>query len=100
MAIFSSSMEWVSRFNECQAHALAFGGVKAIMGNVPTPRLEVLCDIPILPTPLEIEKIIHAIALSDDIDAVLICTPTDTHADLIEKFSRAGKAIFCENPSI
>ncbi|MEE9453448.1 MAG: Gfo/Idh/MocA family oxidoreductase [Paracoccaceae bacterium] len=31
---------------------------------------------------------------------MLICTPTDTHADLIEKFSRAGKAIFCENPSI
>lgn len=35
---------------------------------------------------------------SDDIDAVVICTPTDTHADLIERFSRAGKAIFCEKP--
>ena len=31
-------------------------------------------------------------------DAVVICTPTDTHADLIERFSRAGKAIFCEKP--
>jgi hypothetical protein len=28
----------------------------------------------------------------------VICTPTDTHADLIERFSRAGKAIFCEKP--
>ena len=35
---------------------------------------------------------------SADIDAVVICTPTDTHADLIEQFSRAGKAIFCEKP--
>lgn len=41
---------------------------------------------------------IDAIAASDDVDAVLICTPTNTHADLIEKFARAGKAIFCEKP--
>ncbi|WP_425074555.1 inositol 2-dehydrogenase [Sagittula sp. S175] len=38
------------------------------------------------------------IAAAEDIDAVAICTPTDTHADLIEQFARAGKAIFCEKP--
>jgi myo-inositol 2-dehydrogenase/D-chiro-inositol 1-dehydrogenase len=32
------------------------------------------------------------------IDAVLICTPTDTHADLIELAAKAGKAVFCEKP--
>ena len=36
--------------------------------------------------------------VANDIDAVLICTPTDTHADLIERFARAGKGIFCEKP--
>lgn len=41
---------------------------------------------------------IDEIASSDDVDAVAICTPTDTHADLIERFARAGKAIFCEKP--
>ncbi len=41
---------------------------------------------------------IEQIAESPDIDAVIICTPTDTHADLIEKFAMAGKAIFCEKP--
>ena len=41
---------------------------------------------------------IEAILASKDIDAVVICTPTDTHADLIEAFARAGKAIFCEKP--
>ena len=41
---------------------------------------------------------IEAIEAADDIDAVVICTPTDTHADLIERFARAGKAIFCEKP--
>ncbi len=41
---------------------------------------------------------VDAIEASPDIDAVIICTPTDTHADLIERFARAGKAIFCEKP--
>ena len=43
-------------------------------------------------------RTIDAIAVSRDIDAVVICTPTDTHAELIERFARAGKAIFCEKP--
>ena len=38
-------------------------------------------------------------ALADkNINAVLICSSTDTHADLIEKAALAGKAIFCEKP--
>jgi myo-inositol 2-dehydrogenase / D-chiro-inositol 1-dehydrogenase len=32
------------------------------------------------------------------VDAVAICSPTDTHADLIERAAHAGKAIFCEKP--
>lgn len=43
-------------------------------------------------------RTIEAIEAAADIDAVVICTPTDTHADLIERFARAGKAIFCEKP--
>ncbi|MEQ1899255.1 MAG: inositol 2-dehydrogenase [Devosia sp.] len=41
---------------------------------------------------------IEQVLASSDIEAVVICTPTDTHADLIEKFSKAKKAIFCEKP--
>ncbi len=33
-----------------------------------------------------------------DINAVLIATPTDTHSDLIEAATRAGKAVLCEKP--
>jgi myo-inositol 2-dehydrogenase/D-chiro-inositol 1-dehydrogenase len=43
-------------------------------------------------------RTIEAIESAGDIDAVIICTPTDTHADLIERFARAGKAVFCEKP--
>jgi len=39
-----------------------------------------------------------AIVQSNDIDAVVIGTPTDTHTDLIIAAARAGKAIFCEKP--
>jgi myo-inositol 2-dehydrogenase / D-chiro-inositol 1-dehydrogenase len=39
-----------------------------------------------------------AIIAAADIDAVLICSPTDTHADLIEAAVRADKAVFCEKP--
>jgi len=33
-----------------------------------------------------------------DLDAVVICSPTDTHADYVVKAARAGKQIFCEKP--
>jgi myo-inositol 2-dehydrogenase/D-chiro-inositol 1-dehydrogenase len=33
-----------------------------------------------------------------EIDAVLICSPTDTHVDIIKEAARAGKHIFCEKP--
>jgi myo-inositol 2-dehydrogenase/D-chiro-inositol 1-dehydrogenase len=43
---------------------------------------------------LSVEELIAA----KDIEAVMICTSTDTHADLIERAAGAGKAIFCEKP--
>ena len=41
---------------------------------------------------------IKTIENDHNIDAVVICSPTDTHIDLIKKFSNSGKAIFCEKP--
>ena len=41
---------------------------------------------------------LNAIIGADDIDAIIIGTPTDMHADLIEAGSKAGKAVFCEKP--
>ncbi|MBB3309779.1 myo-inositol 2-dehydrogenase/D-chiro-inositol 1-dehydrogenase [Rhizobium sp. BK196] len=35
---------------------------------------------------------------SPNVDAILIATPTPSHADLIEAAARAGKAILCEKP--
>ncbi|WP_172329546.1 inositol 2-dehydrogenase [Mangrovicoccus sp. HB161399] len=38
------------------------------------------------------------ILADDSIDAVLVATSTDTHSDLIEKATAAGKAVLCEKP--
>jgi myo-inositol 2-dehydrogenase / D-chiro-inositol 1-dehydrogenase len=35
---------------------------------------------------------------SSEVDAIIICTPTDSHAQLIEEGARAHKAVFCEKP--
>ena len=44
--------------------------------------------------------VVSAAAALDDpaIDAVIIASSTDTHADLIMAAAKAGKAIFCEKP--
>jgi myo-inositol 2-dehydrogenase/D-chiro-inositol 1-dehydrogenase len=80
-----------------QVHAGAIAAVPgAVLAAVSDPvaasaeavRARSGCDI----------RTIAAIEAASDIDAVAICTPTDTHADLIERFVRAGKAVFCEKP--
>ena len=80
-----------------QVHARAIASVKGaaltaiadpVAAAAETVQAEYGCDV----------RTIDAILASDDVDAVVICTPTDTHADLIEDFARAGKAIFCEKP--
>ncbi|MBT8155609.1 inositol 2-dehydrogenase [Epibacterium ulvae] len=38
------------------------------------------------------------ILMDPDINVVLIATPTDTHSDLIERATAAGKAVLCEKP--
>lgn len=41
---------------------------------------------------------IEGVLANPDIEAILVCAPTDMHSDLIEKAARQGKAVFCEKP--
>lgn len=40
----------------------------------------------------------HAVLTRPDIDAVVICSSTNTHAQIIVEAAQAGKHIFCEKP--
>ncbi len=40
----------------------------------------------------------HEVIALPGVDAILICTPTSSHADLTEKGIQNGKNIFCEKP--
>jgi len=44
------------------------------------------------------EQDYHAVLDHPDIQAVVICSSTDTHARIIEEAAQAGKHIFCEKP--
>ena len=44
------------------------------------------------------EKDYHHLLENKDIDAVIICSSTDTHAQIISEAAQAGKHIFCEKP--
>lgn len=46
-------------------------------------------DVPVLPSYDD---------LLSEVDAVAVATPTGTHADLVTRAARAGRAVFCEKP--
>jgi myo-inositol 2-dehydrogenase/D-chiro-inositol 1-dehydrogenase len=71
--------------------------------NTPGVRLKAVADPYIVPdewTGRGVEPLLdpEAVLHDDDIDAVLICSPTPTHAEFTEAAARAGKHIFCEKP--
>ena len=80
-----------------QVHALAIRGMD-------TAKVTAVADAFEAPARALAEKTgaaqmtADALIQSDDVDAVIICTPTDTHFDLIHMAAQAGKAIFCEKP--
>jgi len=50
------------------------------------------------PAPVATAKGPELIFEDDEIEAVLICTPTPTHAEFTERAARVGKHVFCEKP--
>jgi len=45
-----------------------------------------------------VEKDYHCLLENKDIDVVIICSSSDTHAQIISEAAEAGKHIFCEKP--
>ncbi|MCR5151336.1 MAG: inositol 2-dehydrogenase [Clostridiales bacterium] len=79
---------------------------KSITYNVPSANIKGITDVNIdnakkVAFELGIERIYSdykEILADPDVDAVLICSSTDTHADIAIEAAKAGKHIFCEKP--
>jgi predicted dehydrogenase len=89
-----------------KCHALAYGAVKAVFGDVPTPRLELLCDEPGDKAAAMAEQFGFARSTADwralvsdpKVDIVCITTPNKLHAEIALAAIEAGKHVHCEKP--
>ncbi len=71
--------------------------------NIPGVRLKAVADPFIVADDWSgrgIEPLLdpEAVLGDDDIEVVLICSPTPTHAEFTQAAARAGKHVFCEKP--
>lgn len=80
-----------------QVHALSIGQVSGAHLVAVADALPQAAEALAASSGAEVRSI-EAILTSDDVDAVVIGTPTDTHYDLIHQAAANGKAIFCEKP--
>ena len=89
-----------------KCHALAFRAVEAVFGDVPRPRLEVLCDVPAARAQHFAKQFGFARATDDwrvliadpAVEIVSITTPNNLHKIIALEAIAAGKAVYCEKP--
>jgi predicted dehydrogenase len=89
-----------------KCHALAYGSVKAVFGDIPRPRLEVLCDVPADKAAGFAEQFGFARSTDDwkalvndpAVDIVCITTPNRVHKEMALAALAAGKHVHLEKP--
>jgi myo-inositol 2-dehydrogenase / D-chiro-inositol 1-dehydrogenase len=76
------------------------------LASFPDIQVLVVCD-PVIKAAKKVQPLARASGITDspdevfgrtDIDAVVVCTPTDSHAAMIERAASSKKAVFCEKP--
>jgi predicted dehydrogenase len=89
-----------------KTHALAYRAVRAVMGDVPACRLEVLCDTPVERAHqmagqfgfVRSTEDWHALVADPKVDLVSITTPNALHREMALTAIANGKHIYCEKP--
>lgn len=89
-----------------KCHALAYGSVRAVFGNVPETRLEVLCDVPADKAESFADQFGFArgtdnwqdLVADPNVDIVCITTPNKVHKDMAMAALAAGKHVHLEKP--
>ncbi len=80
-----------------QVHARSVKGLDAAQITAVADAMPAAAEALAGETGAEVRDV-DAILTSDDVDAVIIGTPTDSHFDQIHGAAENGKAIFCEKP--
>jgi predicted dehydrogenase len=89
-----------------KSHALAYGAVRAVMGDVPDVRRAVLCEMPGDKASAYAAQFGFARATADwrdlvadpGVDLVSITTPNGLHREIAQAALAAGKHVWCEKP--
>ncbi|HEY9078188.1 MAG TPA: inositol 2-dehydrogenase [Anaerolineaceae bacterium] len=86
------------RIGKVHAENLAFRVPEAQIVAIADPRLEAAQDVAARCGIPQATSDYQAILADRQIEAVLICSSTDTHAQIIEEATAVKKHIFCEKP--
>jgi predicted dehydrogenase len=89
-----------------KCHALAWNAVSPTFGDVPRPRLAILCEASQASAEQRAREFGFARATNDwralvtdpEVDVVSITTPNGFHADMAVAALEAGKHVWCEKP--
>jgi myo-inositol 2-dehydrogenase / D-chiro-inositol 1-dehydrogenase len=87
----------VGRIGRMHARLLAHDVPGATLGMVYDPVVEASTAVA-AELDVRVAGSAEELLAAPDLDAVAICTSTDTHVELLAAAARAGKAIFCEKP--
>jgi myo-inositol 2-dehydrogenase/D-chiro-inositol 1-dehydrogenase len=86
------------RIGKVHAETLAFSLPEAVLVAIADLNVEAARSLAARCGIARVSECAGDILTDPAIDAVLICSSTNTHADLIVKAAQAGKHIFCEKP--
>jgi myo-inositol 2-dehydrogenase/D-chiro-inositol 1-dehydrogenase len=76
------------------------------LASFPQVQVALVCD-PVIEAARRVSPLARAAGITEspeevfarsDIEAVVVCTPTNTHAEMIEQAANSKKAVFCEKP--
>lgn len=98
MKIYRLGVIGAGRIGKIHAENLATRVPGVVVGAIADVNLQAAQEVAERLQIASVYEDYHSILADPSIDAVAICSSTDTHAKIVVEGARAGKHIFCEKP--